>query len=475
MQVRPSELEIPPNDPFQNDALNRKRLEPPLTQFITQAVGPFVLALDGAWGSGKTTFLKMWQFKLQEMGHVCLYLNAWRSDFVEDPLISVVGELSETIENLENKDEKSQKLKKQIAEAKRIAGAIAKRSIPAAIKLATLGALDTEAVVEKVAADLVADLAKDRIDDYEAGKSEIKKFRESLTSLSLTLQGSQSDQSAKLVIIIDELDRCRPTYAVKLLERIKHLFDVQGVVFVLGIDREQLHHSIQALYGSRFDSKSYLKRFIDLDYKIPDPEPGDYCSYLFRRFNINSLILERGSNDGHYELKTLRFYLGVFMPSSKFSLRDQEQAVARLRVILQTIPKNQFLYPLPLSVLLFLRESDMKLYELFALGQAEEEDILYFFESLPGVRQSVIDSHEFRFALLEAILLSGILELKINSQRFESHKLFAEEQSKKSGQKQYSIEVLEILEQLGKRQFGGSGFIHTISRIAITNNFVMEE
>ena len=94
MQIRSSDLEIPTNDPFENDCLDRRELEPPLTQFVTQAVGPFVLAVDGSWGSGKTTFLKMWQVKLDDAGHFCLYLNAWKTDFVQDPLVAVVGELS---------------------------------------------------------------------------------------------------------------------------------------------------------------------------------------------------------------------------------------------------------------------------------------------------------------------------------------------------------------------------------------------
>jgi hypothetical protein len=90
MQIRSSDLEIPKDDPFENDCLNRRELESPLTEFINQALGPFVLAIDGSWGPGKTIFLKMWQVKLDENGHLCLYLNAWKNDFVQDPLIAVV-------------------------------------------------------------------------------------------------------------------------------------------------------------------------------------------------------------------------------------------------------------------------------------------------------------------------------------------------------------------------------------------------
>lgn len=67
------------------------------------------------------------------------------------------------------------------------------------------------------------------------------------------------------MFFIDELDRCRPTFAIELLERIKHLFDIQNIVFVLSIDKEQLEASTAAAYGSAINAPEYLRRFIDLE------------------------------------------------------------------------------------------------------------------------------------------------------------------------------------------------------------------
>ncbi|QDE47832.1 hypothetical protein EIN43_17235 [Enterobacter hormaechei] len=63
-------------------------------------------------------------------------------------------------------------------------------------------------------------------------------------------------------IFIDELDRCRPNYAIDMLETIKHLFDINNVVFVIATDKEQLSHSICSVYGSGFDATRYLDRFL---------------------------------------------------------------------------------------------------------------------------------------------------------------------------------------------------------------------
>ena len=72
--------------------------------------------------------------------------------------------------------------------------------------------------------------------------------------------------------MIDELDRCRPPYAVELLEVAKHLFSVDYIVFVLAVNRPELAHSIRDLYGSGFDAAGYLRRFFDIDFRLPDPE-----------------------------------------------------------------------------------------------------------------------------------------------------------------------------------------------------------
>ncbi|MEM9219617.1 MAG: P-loop NTPase fold protein [Cyanobacteria bacterium P01_F01_bin.150] len=364
MLIRQVDLEVPVNDPFQNDALNRKVLEPPLTQFVTQASGPLVLALDGSWGSGKTTFLKMWQVKLNETGHACLYLNAWKTDFAQEPLIAVVGELSSSIERFAPEGQKGEILRKRMRKAQKIAESIAKRSIPVGVKLATLGILDTQDLTERIISDFTSEIAAERIKDYENGKSEIEEFRNSLTSLAEEVSKLRSDISPKVVVIIDELDRCRPIYAVQLLERIKHLFDVPGVAFILGIDRSQLSHSIKALYGTDFDSQGYLRRFIDLDYRLPEPEIGDYCTYLFECFGINELMAKRETQYKQHELETLRSFLGGFMSAANMSLREQEQTVARLRVVLQTIPPSHYLFERTLSIFLFLREKTVKFMNL---------------------------------------------------------------------------------------------------------------
>ena len=92
---------------------------------------------------------------------------------------------------------------------------------------------------------------------------------------------SCDNQYSPIYILIDELDRCRPIYALTLLERVKHLFDISGYQFVIATDTEQLQHTVRAVYGEGFDARRYLKRFFDIQYSFPEVDPLKHAKYLF--------------------------------------------------------------------------------------------------------------------------------------------------------------------------------------------------
>ena len=487
MQIRHDKLEIPEGDPFKNDALGRKDLEPPLTQFVTQASGSFVLALDASWGAGKTTFLKMWQVKLQQEGHACLYLNAWQNDFVPDPLIAIVGELTKAIEDFASQSgEAGIIISEQVKKNKRIVNSLLKRLLPLGVKIATHGLIDIEPAIEKGFADAASSAAEDLIENYEKGKAEIKEFRKSLADLAS--QVASLNPSAKVVIIIDELDRCRPTYAIELLERVKHLFDASGVVFILGIDRSQLSHSIRSLYGSEFDSTGYLRRFIDLDYRLPEPQAGHYCDYLFKSFGIEDLISKKNSSNSiQKDTEDLKSYLGGLMSASKMSLREQEQTVSRLRVILQTIPVNDHIFPILLSLLLFLREYNNLLDKQLGIGVTEGEidsdkvdKLIIMINEMPNIKQVKESSKNFDADEIESHLLTVLEELELNSPRFQKYKSIAgdnllslDDESTRTPQVRKARKICGRVRDIRIQGDRCTGFQITVDRLKLTNHFVL--
>jgi len=477
MQIRHSELEIPLNDPFKNDALDRKKLEPPLTQFITQSSGSFVLALDAAWGSGKTTFLKMWKTKLTDAGHACLYLNAWQTDFAKEPLVAIVGELTKAINTFAPSGRKGVVLRKTVKKAQTIAGSIFKRLISLGIKVATHGILDLEPAIEKAFADTASSIVEeDRIKEYEKSKSEIESFIKTLAKISS--QVAELNPSAKVVVIIDELDRCRPTYAIELLERVKHLFDGSGVVFILGIDRSQLNHSIRSIYGSGFDATGYLRRFIDLDYRLPEPKAGDYYSHLFKRFGIEELLSKRKTPSDLNEQEQLESYLGGLMSAARMSLRVQEQIFARLRIVLQTVPTNKEYYPIILSFLLFVREWDNDTYMNIVEGKTNFDDLLPRIKALPSIKEV---SQKIDQEVIEAHLLVGLTELGSTNPLWSDYERLVNSDPTAASAHANTQKAHRIIGFTRHLQFSNchsyriAGFKDTVERLALTNNFVSHD
>ena len=412
MKLSSPTIDIPPDDPFKNDKLGRSDIEPSLTQLISRSSSSFVLSIDGAWGTGKTTFLDMWKVKLEHEKHICLKFNAWETDFAEDPLIVLVHELSTKLKEVNNVfNPTAENLRKAT-------GSILKRSIPAAVKVFTAGLIENSDV-EKVFATLTESLAEDSIKAYEEGYSAINEFRQTLSQV---VQEISKEENKKIIIIVDELDRCRPSYAIELLERIKHLFNIDGVVFILGIDRTQLAESVKVLYGSNFDASGYLKRFIDIDYSLPEPKPtNSYFDYLFEHYEIYQLL--QYNDDARNNLKDIKNddpkVLEALFKASNFSLRDQIQTVSRLSIILKTIPKDEPIFFRGMLVLLFLREWKRELYRGLIERSINSDAILKEFNSILSKIDKLPRHQQGGKSLaseVEALLIVGIGEINLDAQ-----------------------------------------------------------
>jgi hypothetical protein len=409
IRFKSAPLEIPREAPFKYDLLEREPSATVLTQFVGRLNEPFVLAIDSPWGSGKTTFLKMWLQSLENQGFHCLYFNAWQNDFSDSPLVSLIGEIGEAIKKLKLGEEQATAARQAFEKAKRSGAALAKAALPAAIKLATAGLLDVSAIKAEDIAKLAEELTKQQIEKYEADKKTITHFRNELAELvSVLRQKSQDKTTRPIVFVIDELDRCRPPYAVELLEKIKHLFSVDGLIFVLAIDRQQLGESVRCLYGGGLDADNYLRRFIDLEYRLPTPEIEQFVKAQFARFGLERLSASgsktRRSDEDERNLIVVLTKLFVLFG---FHLRTQEQCFSQLAVVIQTTPATAHLSPFLLVPLLCLRLANHTLYEDYCTGRAFSGDVVRFIGGLKGGQQ-FLDTR--LGALIEAYLIYGMID-----------------------------------------------------------------
>ena len=93
IRVQPAAIEVPEQDPFENDLLEREEPAKVLTNLLGSIEGPCVLAVDGAWGVGKTTFLNILSGHLRRHDFRVVKFDAWETDFADDPFLALSQEL----------------------------------------------------------------------------------------------------------------------------------------------------------------------------------------------------------------------------------------------------------------------------------------------------------------------------------------------------------------------------------------------
>lgn len=246
--------------------------------------------------------------------------------------------------------------------AKKACTHILKKGVPALLKIGTSGLIDAEKIIEDESSKLMERFSKDLIDEYSKNKEAIVSFKDNVTKVLQNAKGT----TTKLYIFVDELDRCRPTYSIELLERIKHLLDIEGLVFILVLDKKQLAHSVKGIYGAGFEALGYLRRFIDVEYKLRRAELGDFVDQIFETFNFKGFFEARLKYQAFaYEVKYLKNTFKMLAESKQLSLREVEQLFSKVNLIIHSTKENIDICPALLVFLLVAKEYNTNIYESY--------------------------------------------------------------------------------------------------------------
>ena len=236
-------------------------------RFVTESL---VVSLNAGFGTGKSTFLKMWVDRIANNkgsgeSPLVVEVNAWNDDYCGDPLLSLVSAL---IDTLNKKGKTSQSLRDA---AKDVAWFLTGIGSQVVSKLTGIDA---------VAAGELAEKKRLR----KKGKQQIQnslfdtfgKKKQALHALKEAIRDVAKGDNPSILILVDELDRCRPDYAISYLETIKHIFDIHGIVFVLAVDRKQLECAAKASFGIDLDFPEYYRKFVQREVAIPAPNEQAY-------------------------------------------------------------------------------------------------------------------------------------------------------------------------------------------------------
>ena len=271
MEIKRHIVEIDNDNPFSNDWLERKEFAKQLTNIIENNYkGEVVVGLSGQWGEGKTTFVKMWQKHMEQKNIACIYFDAFEYDYLEDAFLSLAIEVYNYAEqkNISTKEDYLNQSKNTY----QLLQTMISKTPPINLDASFNNKLNQEGESSYEIAEIIKQTIgiafNNSFEQALKHKKVFENFKKSLSQLAFEL----SNQDTPLVIIIDELDRCKPSYAIEVLEKIKHLFLVEGVVFVLSMHHEQLEEAIKKVYGQNIDAHTYLQKFIDYPTRLPKPE-----------------------------------------------------------------------------------------------------------------------------------------------------------------------------------------------------------
>lgn len=301
---------------WDGDCLDHQRHVPIFARMVAGQQGPLTVALNSRWGTGKTFFLRRLEKYYAQEGGRAIYFNAWEDDCVDDPLVSLICQLNKVLGE-DGCEDICKSIKEAMVPLLKHGGLSILKSF-----LKNKVGLDVDALSAEELLSRSEKLGKAYADDV-ASREHLKS---ALERLGVTVD---KETQKPLLIIVDELDRCRPTYAIELLERIKHLFAIQGVVFVLGVDKEQLGRSIAAVYGE-IDVEGYLHRLIDVEMHLPRAKKDRFISRLLANLQLSEFLSDVGSAAS---VDSFEAAFTSLANSQDLTLREIEQAVRKFSLI----------------------------------------------------------------------------------------------------------------------------------------------
>lgn len=289
------------------DTIGRNKDLHRFIEMINSVNDSCVIALDGNWGSGKTFFVKqakmildahnsfissyekddteaikkIWKdsgLEIDLKPQISVYYDAWENDNDEDPILSIIYEILKVV--------------------------------------GTDYTFTGGASLVKIAVAIAESLTGKKIQSLiEAAKQEdpfsyIKSAQDFRESISRFFDSLLPEQGERLVVFIDELDRCTPSFAVKLLERIKHYFFKDKITFVLSINTHELQNTVRQYYGYKFDACRYLDRFFDLRVSIPPVDLQSYYQSInFDTSCIYDMVADEVIRQYHFEPREIAKYI----------------------------------------------------------------------------------------------------------------------------------------------------------------------
>lgn len=356
---------------FEPDYLNRKALAVEWTDALlsTRINHHLVISVSGDWGTGKTYLAKNWHKYLEEQEYFTCYIDAHKKDYAEDPLLIIMNEIENHV-NEYTKEENGaikdafDKVKDSflpfLASGLKTAG-----KVGASIVLPDIISSGVKQIIDEVDAETIKEFVKSSIEKYGKKKDNyIKQYYNNIQAYSKNMEEFKNELekfAAKfdkpVVIFIDELDRSNPQFVIKLIEQLKHIFEIPNLAFILTVNKKELSNTIKGIYGSEMDGYAYYKKFITHDFTL----------YPMEQLNNNNLeIFIKETMNKYNDFVMIDEFVKIavqIVQILNLSLRDIEQVLDHLYYIKDKVAQEY--HKEYLIICFFYRAVYIKDYNIF--------------------------------------------------------------------------------------------------------------
>ena len=318
---------------MKQDILGRTKFVNSIVDFInvlSEGKRGCCFAIDGKWGTGKTYVLDMLEEELNQIQsedtadnrYFVFHYNSWEYDYYDEPLVAIVASMQDEVENKEsiwNREvDKTIQAGIEVAktEVKKMVGSLAEKHIG-------VNFVNVIDAIRKV--DQENEEEKESYDDFYNFKKAMSDVRTSMGKIA---------EEKTIVLVVDELDRCMPAYAIKVIERLHHIFEkINNIVVIIAVDSEQLDSSIKTIYGEKTNPKDYMKKIIDITFKL---DAGEISLGIYKKYEKFFSYFKR-PDDSEKELIEKTFstiWAGVDM-------RTQEKSMAKIETLHSLISNEE--------------------------------------------------------------------------------------------------------------------------------------
>ena len=340
-QLSVTESAVNDRVPWSDDLLNRKETATRLIELLQGQRSSLRVSVDGGWGSGKTFFLKRLHASLKGRGCRVCYVDVSQSDFTRSHLTTLLNSVRPWLDS-------------DMGFLNRVWHRVCRVSKRPQSAQTTLGLnFGLLTVQHEIGFSF---------DDDRRLQETLEAFKSQLAQVA---QSGLEESGLPTLIVIDELDRCRPGYALEVLQAVKHLFDVPGVTFIFGVNRSELVESLKLACGN-IDVETYLQKFFDISFSLPQAGLREYTKTALQKYEVEdafgidtegtdwSRATDRSKLD-YADWRTIPDYLPMLCEYWQLSLREID-LVARLATLYAAnMPEESGIYQWSFLLLLTLK------------------------------------------------------------------------------------------------------------------------